>query len=53
MPHDLFKLLLEIELKKNRLVLLAERHGRTSPVVLRFSQELDRLIVEFQRRVAA
>ena len=53
MPDDLFELHIEIELKKNRLVLLVERYGRQNPVVLRFSQELDKLIVEFQRRLAA
>ena len=53
MPIDLFALHIEIEMKKERLILLAERHGRTSLVVLRMSQELDVLIVEYQRRIAA
>jgi hypothetical protein len=53
MPIDLFALHIEIEMKKERIILLAERHGRTSPVVLRMSQELDVLIVEYQRRTAA
>ncbi len=47
MSLDFFQLYLEIELKKQRLVLLAERYGRTSPIVIAFSQRLDKLINKY------
>ncbi len=47
MSVEFFQLHLEIELKKQRLVLLAEKYGRTSPVVVAFSQRLDKLINKY------
>lgn len=46
---SVFRLHLQVEFGKLRLVELAKKYGRQDPRVLRASQELDRLIVELQR----
>ena len=51
MSIDLFSLRIEIELKKQRLVLLAEIYGRKSPVFLALNDNLDKLIVEYYKRM--
>ena len=50
---SVFKLHLQIEIGKLRLVEMAGRYGLDDPRVLRESQRLDRLIVELQRRRAS
>ena len=50
---SVFKLHLQIEIGKLRLVEMAGRYGLDDPRVLRESQRLDRLIAELQRRRAS
>ena len=50
---SVFRLHLQIEMGKLRLVELAKKHGRDNPKVLKESQRLDRLIVELMRRKAS
>lgn len=50
---NIFKLHLQIEIGKLRLVEMAKRYGLDDPRVLRESQRLDRLIAELQRRRAS
>ena len=49
---SVFRLHLQVEIGKLRLIELAKKYGRQDPRVLRESQRLDRLIVELQRRRA-
>lgn len=48
MPENL--LLLRIAVAKDRLVDLAHKYGRNDPRVVRYSQKLDKLILEVMRR---
>lgn len=49
---EIYRLQLKIALKRQRMVEEADKYGRNDPRVLRRSRELDRLIVEFQKKVA-
>ena len=46
---SVFRLHLQVEIGKLRLVEMAKKYGRHDPRVLRESQRLDRLIVKLQR----
>jgi hypothetical protein len=48
---SLFSLHLKIELKRQRLNMLAEEYGREDPRVLALSQQLDRDILELQKQM--
>lgn len=48
-----FILNLKIKIGKDRLIDLAAKYGREDRRVLRYSQKLDKLIVEIQERMLA
>jgi hypothetical protein len=47
--RNLLALRMKVELMRKAMVRLAEKHGRTHPLVLAQSRKLDRVIVEFEK----
>lgn len=47
--RDLLALRMKVELMRKAMVRLAEKHGRTHPLVLAQSKNLDKVIVEFEK----